>query len=85
MDSYIKCLSQEFRESVGLDSTVKAIFNYTSFLQKFWLNDILATIKVWLDTSIFFEEKVKGSALLEKEFERKTVLKIFKALCENFI
>src|ERR1044072_7562609 len=56
MDSYIKCLSQEFRESVGLDSTVKAIFNYTSFLQKFWLNDILATIKVWLDTSIFFEE-----------------------------
>ncbi|CAB4381478.1 unnamed protein product [Rhizophagus irregularis] len=85
MDSYIKCLSQEFRESVGLDSTVKAIFNYTSFLQKFWLNDILATIKVWLDTSIFFEEKVKGSTLLEKEFERKTVLKIFKALCENFI
>jgi hypothetical protein len=81
MDSYTRCLSQEFQESVGLDSTVKAIFNYTSFLRKFWPNDIWATIKVWLDTKVL-EEKV-NLALLESE--RKTVFMIFKALCENFI
>ncbi|GES95784.1 hypothetical protein GLOIN_2v1883720 [Rhizophagus clarus] len=80
MDSYIKCLSQEFQKSIGLDSTVKAVFNYTSFLRKIWLNDICTTIKVWLDSKIL-EETVKVSALLEK----KTVFMIFKALCENLI
>src|SRR2546421_184287 len=47
MDTYIKCLPREFRESVGLDSTTKATFDYTNFLRYFWPNDICATIKVW--------------------------------------
>src|SRR3954469_11457527 len=41
MDTYFKCLSREFRESVGLDSITKVTFDYTSFLRFFWPNGIL--------------------------------------------
>src|SRR5581483_4230445 len=52
MDTYVKCLSQEIRGSVGLNSTTTIIFDYTCFLRYLCPNEIWGTIKVWLETKI---------------------------------
>ncbi|RGB43260.1 hypothetical protein C1646_809414 [Rhizophagus diaphanus] len=82
IDTYIKCLSPQIRESLGLESNTKTTFDYTTFSQWICPNGLRSCVKLWLDEKIK-QEPDKYSNLLKTE--NKTIFMIGKALCEHLI
>ncbi|RIA90714.1 hypothetical protein C1645_737669 [Glomus cerebriforme] len=82
IDTYIKCLTQQVKETLGLKSDTKSAFDYTAFSQWICPNGLRSCVKLWLDEKIK-QDYDNYSTLLKSE--NKTILMIGKALCEHLI